>query len=45
MDEALIAVEAWRVDYNEVRPHMALKDQAPTDFARATVLGRLELGH
>lgn len=32
--EARAVVEAWRVDYNEIRPHTALKDQTPSAFAR-----------
>lgn len=31
--EARTVIEAWRVDYNETRPHSSLKDQTPTDFA------------
>lgn len=27
-------IEAWRVDYNEVRPHSSLGDLAPLEFAR-----------
>ncbi|RQU98533.1 hypothetical protein DF047_36985 [Burkholderia cenocepacia] len=27
-------IEAWRRDYNETRPHMALKDLTPGEFAR-----------
>jgi hypothetical protein len=26
-------LEQWRKDYNQVRPHSALKDHAPDDFA------------
>ncbi|MBO1016821.1 transposase [Achromobacter sp. SD115] len=26
--------EAWRQDYNDARPHMALKDLTPGEFAR-----------
>ena len=26
-------IEAWRIDYNEVRPHSALGDLSPRDFA------------
>ena len=32
--EAKAMVEAWRRDYNEVRPHSALKDLTPAEFAR-----------
>lgn len=44
LTEVQAIVEAWRVDYNEIRPHMALKDQTPTEYARRTVSGGLE-GH
>ncbi|MGF6959357.1 transposase InsO family protein [Paraburkholderia youngii] len=27
-------IEAWRRDYNETRPHMALDDLTPGEFAR-----------
>ena len=29
-------IEAWRVDYNTVRPHSALADQTPQHFATTT---------
>jgi putative transposase len=38
MAEARAVVEAWRVDYNETRPHTSLKDQTPSDFARGVAL-------
>jgi putative transposase len=34
--EAQHRIEQWRVDYNTVRPHSALGDQTPAQFARAT---------
>jgi putative transposase len=34
MVEARTSIEAWRQDYNESRPHMALAEVAPSDFAR-----------
>jgi putative transposase len=34
--DAQAAIEAWRVDYNTVRPHSALADQTPHDFATIT---------
>jgi putative transposase len=43
--EVQSVVEAWRIDYNEIRPHMALKDQTPTAFARSAVSGGPEIGH
>lgn len=45
LTEVQAIVEAWRVDYNEIRPHMALNDQTPTAFARSAVSGGLEIGH
>ena len=38
--EAKVLSAAWRQDYNEARPHSALGDQTPAEFAvrwRATV--------
>ena len=32
-DDAKEKIEAWRVDYNEQRPHSALCNLAPKDFA------------
>jgi putative transposase len=34
LDQAREIIEAWRRDYNESRPHMALAEVAPSDFAR-----------
>lgn len=34
MAEAQATIEAWRRDYNENRPHMALDDMTPAAFAR-----------
>jgi len=33
-------IEAWRVDYNTVRPHSALDDQTPQHFAESKVGAR-----
>lgn len=33
LEDAREKVEAWRIDYNEVRPHSALGYMAPEDFA------------
>ncbi len=35
--EARRVIEAWRVDYNEVRPHSSLAYQTPEEFAAAWV--------
>jgi len=34
--EARTTIEAWRRDFNESRPHMALNGLSPTEFARTT---------
>jgi putative transposase len=34
IDDARAIIEAWRQDYNENRPHMALNDLAPQAYAR-----------
>jgi putative transposase len=31
-DDAQQKIEAWRVDYNEYRPHQSLNDKTPTEF-------------
>ena len=33
IDEARAMIEAWRVEYNESRPHQALNDKTPGEFA------------
>ena len=33
IDEARATIDAWRVEYNESRPHQALNDQTPAEFA------------
>ena len=35
LDDAREKIEAWRIEYNEFRPHYALGDQTPSEFARA----------
>jgi len=35
IDEAKAKIEAWRVEYNESRPHRALGNQTPQEFALA----------
>ncbi len=32
--DARATIEAWRKDYNEVRPHSALGNSTPNEFAR-----------
>jgi len=36
MADAQAVIEAWRVDYNTVRPHSALGDRTPDQFAQHT---------
>lgn len=36
MDEAKERIEAWRIDYNESRPHQALREDTPAEFAMRT---------
>jgi putative transposase len=36
MEDAKAIIEAWRRDYNETRPHMALNDATPEEYARQT---------
>jgi transposase InsO family protein len=38
--DAQAQIEAWRIDYNTVRPHSALDDQAPHQFAESRVGAR-----
>lgn len=38
LEEAKAIIEAWRRDYNESRPHMALNGQSPAEFAPAAGL-------
>ncbi len=33
LEEAKVRIEAWRRDYNESRPHQALREQTPVEFA------------
>jgi len=40
ISEAKAIVEAWRRDYNEVRPHSALMDLAPAEFVRQARVSR-----
>lgn len=40
LEDAKQKIEAWRVDYNECRPHQALTDLTPTEFARRSAACR-----
>jgi putative transposase len=35
LEDARREIEAWRIDYNEVRPHSSLDEMPPTEFAAA----------
>jgi putative transposase len=35
LDDARAKIEAYRIDYNEVRPHSSLDNQTPKEFARS----------
>lgn len=34
MEDAKLIIEAWRLDHNETRLHMALNDIRPEEYAR-----------
>jgi putative transposase len=38
--DAKAAIELWRVDYNNVRPHSALNQATPAEFARHSLVAR-----
>jgi putative transposase len=38
LSDAQHTIEAWRIDYNEVRPHSSLKDQTPAAFAESLLI-------
>jgi putative transposase len=43
LHDARQKIEAWRIDYNEHRPHSALGDLTPREFVeRATTTGLQE---
>ena len=44
IDEAKEKIEAWRVEYNESRPHQALKEMTPAAFALKCRSSELEQG-
>lgn len=45
IDEAAESIEAWRKDYNESRPHMALKGLTPIEFSLQNgMLSRIDFG-
>lgn len=44
LEEAKAIIEAWRRDYNESRPHMALSGRSPAECAPAAGLGGRQQG-
>jgi putative transposase len=38
LPEARTTIGAWRIDYNEVRPHSALGNRTPIEYAQASAL-------
>jgi putative transposase len=36
LEDAREKIEAWRIDYNDSRPHTALKEMTPTEYALKT---------
>jgi len=38
--DAKVVIERWRVDYNQVRPHSALHQATPEQFARDSMVAR-----
>jgi len=39
--EAKQLIEAWRQEYNESRPHRALNDRTPSEFASGYAASRV----
>jgi putative transposase len=33
LEEARAKIEAWRIDYNDSRPHQGLKEMTPNEYA------------
>ena len=40
LSDAMTVIEGWRVDYNQVRPHSALQQATPEQFARDSMEAR-----
>ena len=38
VEDARAVIEAWRIEYNELRPHSSLRQATPAAFARAVAL-------
>ena len=43
LDDARAKIEAWRIDYNEVRPHSSLGDRSPSEFKKSLSTSRFTL--
>jgi putative transposase len=41
LEEAKVIVEAWRTDYNETRPHMALGNIPPAAYAELARVSKI----
>jgi putative transposase len=41
LQQARVTIEAWRQDYNRVRPHSALGEQTPAEFLAAFTQGQV----
>ena len=44
MEEAKETIEAWRREYNESRPHRALGERTPNEFAHEIAASRDRMG-
>lgn len=42
IEQARVAIETWRLDYNQVRPHSALGNLTPEDYANRARVGNPE---
>jgi putative transposase len=45
INDARAVVESWRVEYNESRPHRALGEVPPTEFARRFGVNPVSMDH
>lgn len=43
LEEAREKIEAWRIDYNDTRPHQALKELTPSAYALKSRLSEVEM--
>jgi putative transposase len=40
LDQACEAAAAWLIDFNEVRPHSAIGNLTPTEFAKTVIINQ-----